>query len=115
MWRERKKSSKRVQCGEPVCFRTANTPESAVNRNFTREFLALEVDTSLASQRVTRILDGVIECRGVPKALRMDNGPELTSRHFLAWCTERKIATHYIQPGKPIAERPYRKLQRTIL
>jgi putative transposase len=70
--------------------------------NFTRECLALEVDTSFASQRVTRILGGVIERRGVPKALRMDNGPELTSRHFLAWCMERKIATNYIQPGKPM-------------
>jgi putative transposase len=32
----------------------------------------------------------------------MDNGPELTSRHFLAWCLERKITTHHIQPGKPM-------------
>jgi putative transposase len=70
--------------------------------NFTRECLALEVDTSFASQRVTRALDSVIVRRGAPKALRMDNGPELTSRHFLAWCIERKIATNYIQPGRPM-------------
>src|SRR5689334_17821529 len=60
--------------------------------NFTRECLALETDTSFASQRVTRVLDDVIGQRGAPKALRLDNGPELTSRHFLAWCIERKIA-----------------------
>ena len=70
--------------------------------NFTRECLALETDTSFASLRVTRVLDDVIAQRGVPKALRMDNGPELTSRHFLAWCLERKIAMHHIQPGKPM-------------
>lgn len=70
--------------------------------NFTRECLALETDTSFASLRVTRVLDDVIAQRGVPKALRMDNGPELTSRHFLAWCMERKIAMHHIQPGKPM-------------
>jgi hypothetical protein len=35
---------------------------------------------SRPGQRVTRILDGLIERRGVPKALRMDNGPELTKR-----------------------------------
>jgi len=70
--------------------------------NFTRECLALEADTSFASQRVTRVLDDVIARRGSPKALRMDNGPELTSRHFLAWCLERKIAMHHIQPGKPM-------------
>ncbi len=70
--------------------------------NFTRECLALETDTSFASPRVTRVLDDVIAQRGVPKALRMDNGPELPSRHFLAWCMERKIAMHHIQPGKPM-------------
>jgi putative transposase len=70
--------------------------------NFTRECLALEVDSCFASQRVTRVLDSLIAQRGAPKALRMDNGPELTSRHFLAWCIERKIATNYIQPGKPM-------------
>jgi putative transposase len=70
--------------------------------NFTRECLALETDTSFASQRVTRVLDGVIAERGASKALRLDDGPELSSRHFLAWCIERKIAMNHIQPGKPI-------------
>jgi putative transposase len=70
--------------------------------NFTRECLALETDTSFASQRVTRVLEKLIARRGPPKALRMDNGPELTSRHFLAWCIDRKIAMHHIQPGKPM-------------
>jgi len=70
--------------------------------NFTRECLAIETDTSLASQRVTRVLDDVIARRGSPKGLRLDNGPELTSRHFLGWCIDRKIATNYIQPGKPM-------------
>jgi putative transposase len=69
---------------------------------FTRECLALEVDTSFASERVTRVLDTVMDQRGRPKALRMDNGPELTSRHFLAWCMDRKITANYIQPGKPV-------------
>ena len=32
----------------------------------------------------------------------MDNGPELTSRRFLAWCMEYKITANYIQPGKPV-------------
>ena len=40
--------------------------------------------------------------RGQPLAIRCDNGPELTSRHFLAWCVERQIELVHIQPGKPM-------------
>ena len=34
-------------------------------------------------------------------AIRSDNGPELSSRHFLAWCIEKRIDAVHIQPGKP--------------
>lgn len=68
---------------------------------FTRECLALETDSSLPSRRVTRVLERVVEQRGKPEALRSDNGPEMSSRHYLAWCSERGIGTVHIQPGKP--------------
>ena len=68
---------------------------------YTRECLALEVDTSFASRRVTRVLDEIVAERGQPLAIRCDNGPELTSRHFLAWCMDHKIELVHIQPGKP--------------
>jgi putative transposase len=68
---------------------------------YTRECLVLEVDTSFASRRVTRVLDDIIVSKGKPAAIRCDNGPELTSRHFLAWCLERQIELVHIQPGKP--------------
>jgi transposase InsO family protein len=48
--------------------------------------------------------------RGRPAAIRCDNGPEFTSRHFLAWCVERRIELIHIQPGKPDAERARGKL-----
>ncbi len=68
---------------------------------YTRESLAMEVDTSFAGLRVTRVLDQIIAERGLPRAIRCDNGPELTSRHFLAWALDRKIDLVHIQPGKP--------------
>lgn len=68
---------------------------------FTRECLALEVDTSFPSRRVTRVLERLIAWRGAPQALRSDNGPELCSRHYLAWCIEQRILTVHIQPGRP--------------
>lgn len=69
---------------------------------YTRECLALEVDTSFASRRVTRVLERLTAERGRPESLRCDNGPELTSRHFLAWCVERKIQLVHIEPGRPM-------------
>jgi len=69
---------------------------------YTRECVALEVDTSFASRRVTRVLERAIQQRGAPQRIRCDNGPELTSRHFLAWCVGRRIELLHIQPGKPM-------------
>lgn len=68
----------------------------------TRECLALEVDACLPSRRVTRTLDSIIAERGKPERIRMDNGAELTSRHFLAWGIEQQIELVHIQPGKPV-------------
>ena len=69
---------------------------------FTRECLALEADTSLGSGRVTRVLDRLIDERGVPENVRSDNGPEFTSRRMLGWAEERKITLVHIQPGRPM-------------
>jgi putative transposase len=69
---------------------------------FTRECLMLEVDTSWSSQRATRALEQAIEQRGMPESIRCDNGPELTSQHFLGWSEDRKIQLIHIQPGGPM-------------
>jgi putative transposase len=69
---------------------------------FTRECLALETDTSMGSLRVIRVLERLIAERGVPQRIRTDNGPEFTSRVYLAWSLERRIELLHIRPGKPI-------------
>lgn len=69
--------------------------------SYTRECLALEVDTSMPSRRITRALGDVIAGRASPVAIRSDNGPEMSSRHYLAWCIEHRIDAVHIQPGKP--------------
>jgi putative transposase len=70
--------------------------------NFTKESPVIEVDCSLSSPRITRVLDEVIENRGTPpESIRIDNGPEFTSRCFLAWAEQRGIQLVHIQPGKP--------------
>ena len=69
---------------------------------FTRECLALETDTSMGSLRVLRVLERLIAERGAPQRIRSDNGPEFTSRFYLAWSLERRIELVHIRPGKPI-------------
>ena len=70
--------------------------------SFTRECPAIEVNTGLSGLRVTRVLERVIAERGKPKTIRCDNGPEFTSRHFIAWCEQQGITLLHIQPGRPM-------------
>lgn len=69
--------------------------------DFNRESLAIEIDTSLPSLRITRVLNRIIEQRGKPANLRSDNGPEFISHVLQEWCEKHKITMQYIQPGKP--------------
>ena len=84
----------------------------AVVDDFSRECLALVVDTSLSGVRVARELDRIVELRGRPRMLVSDNGTELTSNASLRWQQERGVGWHYIAPGKPMQKRLCRELQR---
>lgn len=70
--------------------------------DYTRECLALVVDTSLSGRRVVRELDAVIARRGGPSTVVSDNGTEFTSMAILRWSQDRQIDWHYIAPGKPM-------------
>ena len=74
----------------------------AVVDDFTRECLALVVDTSISGVRVARELDRIIELRGRPCMVVSDNGTELTSNAILKWSEEHGVEWHYIAPGKPM-------------
>jgi putative transposase len=69
--------------------------------DFNRESLAIEVDTSLPSRRVIRVLERIIARRGKPTCFRTDNGPEFISHLLQEWCETNGIRLVYIQPGKP--------------
>ena len=74
----------------------------AVVDDFTREALALVVDTSIGGLRVVRELNTLIAWRGRPATIVSDNGTELTSRAVLEWSNRTGIDWHYIAPGKPV-------------
>ena len=69
--------------------------------DYTRECLAIEVDTSLGGLRVRRVLEAVLEKRGKPEVIVVDNGPEFRGRALAGWSEERRVRLHFIEPGKP--------------
>ena len=70
--------------------------------DFTRECLALIVDTSISGRRVARELNAIVAARKKPAIIVSDNGTELTSHAILCWQEERGVEWHYIAPGKPV-------------
>jgi len=68
---------------------------------FTRECLAIEVDFSLPSARVIRVLDKLVWQYGLPESLRVDNGPEFISTAMDRWAFQHGVKLDFIQPGKP--------------
>jgi putative transposase len=70
--------------------------------SYTKESLAIEVNSGISSRQVTRVLERVITARGAPGWLRCDNGPEFTSLFFTEWCKDHGITVVHIQPGKPV-------------
>ena len=69
--------------------------------DFNREGLAIDVDFSLPAERVIRSLNQIIEWRGKPDSIRVDNGSEYVSGKLVEWAEKRNICLQYIQPGKP--------------
>lgn len=82
--------------------------------DFNREGLAIDIGFSLPAERVVRSLEQIIEWRGKPKAIRCDNGPELTSGLLQNWAEQRGIRMDYIQPGKPQQNAYIERFNRTV-
>jgi putative transposase len=61
-------------------FRTSNIVD-----DYNREALAIEIDLSLPSVRVVRVLERIVAWRGYPTKIRMDNGPEFISVTLADW------------------------------
>ena len=74
----------------------------AVADDFSHESVDIVVDFGILGQYVTRVLDRAALFRGYPKAVRTDNGPEFTSRAFMAWAQAHGIRHILIQPGRPM-------------
>ena len=70
--------------------------------DFTRECLAIEVDTSLPGSRVVAVLERLADLRGLPASITVDHGPEFEGRALDAWAYKRGVRLAFIRPGKPV-------------
>lgn len=90
-------------------FRTLNVIDEA-----NREALAIQVAQSLPASMLIRTMDRLVDWYGAPKSIRMDNGPGITSREFVAWAQRRGIALNDIEPGEPNQNAYVERFNRTF-
>jgi len=69
--------------------------------DFTRECLDIAVDFGISGEYVAHVLERIAQFRGLPKAIRTDQGPEFTSRALDRWAYGQGIHLKLIAAGKP--------------
>ena len=83
------------------------TAEGRVIKNLTivddatHEAVAIVPERAMGGQQLVRVLDQLATTRGLPKAIRTDNGKEFCSRAMLTWAYARSVQLFLIEPGKP--------------
>ena len=68
---------------------------------FTHECLSIRVAGRLRSRQVIDELSRLMTVHGVPRHIRSDHGPEFIAAAMHRWVHQERIATAFIDPGKP--------------
>lgn len=66
--------------------------------DFTKKSPGILAKRSIPSSELISFLDSL---PNRTNKFRCDNGPEMTSKEFLDWCSDKNIMVEWIQPGKP--------------
>jgi putative transposase len=69
--------------------------------DYTRECLAIAVDFGIGGAYVAAVLNRIGQFRGLPQAIRTDQGPEFTSRALESWAYRQGVDLKLIAAGKP--------------
>jgi putative transposase len=59
-------------------------------------------DRSLTGVKVATALTPIVQRRGAPTAITVDNGSEFVSRAMDAWAYAHDVRLDFIRPGKPV-------------
>jgi putative transposase len=90
-------------------FRTLNVID-----DFNREALAIVPSKSITAKRVVMELEQLIDWRGKPEKIRVDNGPEFIAEVLKAWTEKKNIELKFIEPGKPAQNGYIERFNRTF-
>ena len=69
--------------------------------DFTKESIDLVAEHGISDQYVVRVLERAAQFRGLPVAIRTDQGPEVTSKALDQWAYQNRIQLKLIEAGKP--------------
>ena len=85
-----------------------------VTDDHNREALINEAAHSIPAQRLTQMLDRLIEWNGTPQYIRSDNGPEFISEHYAKWAKRNGIKLLFTQRGNPQQNAYIERYNRTL-
>lgn len=83
-------------------FRTFNVID-----DFNRECLAVEIDTSITGHRLIRVFEQLRQERGLPRTLRVDNGPNAYIERFNRTYREEFLSLYLFSSLNEVREATY--------
>jgi len=69
--------------------------------SFSRESLAIEEEQGIHGEQVVDVIGWLKFVRGIPKVIRVNNGPEFISKIMDKWAYENGVTLLFSPPGKP--------------
>ncbi|NTU44209.1 MAG: transposase family protein [Chlorobiaceae bacterium] len=81
---------------------------------FTKESLAMVVDTSINGTRISHVLDRLGWMKRLPEVITVDNGPEFTGKVLDSWAYRNGVKLEFSRPGKPVDNAFIESFNRTV-
>ena len=69
--------------------------------NHTRECLVLDVNSKIGGMDVVTALERITPEQGLPKRIKVDNGPEFISKDLDRWAYWNHVELDFSRPGRP--------------
>jgi len=72
------------------------------------------LDQGITGKQVAKMLEPVLQKRGLPERIFLYYSPEIVSKAMDKWAREHEVALDFCRTGKPTEQHRDRKLQRPL-